>query len=182
MAFGLWSHTFITKVSSLDHIIWKHVSSIFASLEYLYFGRIWRILVEAKLISSNYLCFSPFVVYSRIIIVSRWKFCSVSAALECKSLAHSWNGKFKEICDQKLLGGVGWGIPILCFEGDLQCRQAPAEISFQIENDKLSTENLPYRSVDKRGFPLIELQNNTEKMVDTVNNFSIIRIITDLYL
>ena len=42
--------------------------SIFASLEYLYFGRIWWILVEVKRISSNYSCFSPFMVHSRIII------------------------------------------------------------------------------------------------------------------
>ena len=36
--------------------------------EYLHFRQIWRIHLEAKQISSNYLCFPQFVVHSWIII------------------------------------------------------------------------------------------------------------------
>ena len=41
---------------------------LWPQFKYLHFRRIWQILVKAKRISSNYSCFSPFVVQSRIII------------------------------------------------------------------------------------------------------------------
>ena len=46
--------------------------SLRPQFKYLHFRRIWKILVKAKWISSNYLCFWPFVGQSRIII---WLWC-----------------------------------------------------------------------------------------------------------